>query len=51
MVSIRLWLNDYLWLKQYFPDNHNGQIRRIVGEWIIANRKQVERGEDNETQV
>ena len=34
MISVRVWEDDIQWLRDNYPDNHNAQIRRILGNWI-----------------
>ena len=38
-VNVRLWEADVDYLKEHFGDNYNAQVRRIVGNWIIRDRR------------
>ena len=33
-INVRLWLTDLEYLRQHFPDNYNGVVRRIIGNWV-----------------
>lgn len=41
-VNIRLHKPDLEYLKKNYPDNYNGQLRRIVAKWVARNRNRTE---------
>ena len=37
-VGVRLYLEDYEYLKEHYPDNYNAVVRRVVAAWVELRR-------------
>ena len=38
--TYRFWEADVDWIREHYPDNHNAIIRRLVGNWVEAEKRQ-----------
>lgn len=38
-IGIRVWADDFNYLRRAFPDNYNAQLRRIIAEWVHEHRR------------
>ena len=50
-LTVRLWQHDVDFLKARYSDNYNAQIRRVVGHWIIKERKRLEANNATQTEA
>ena len=46
-VTVRLWAQDVEYLRERHPDNYNAVIRRVIGDWIIRQKRQRKHAQEN----
>ena len=38
-IGVRLYREDFEYLKEHYPDNYNAVIRRLVSNWIASDKR------------